>query len=200
MEMEFKDWFCLKQRESFTIDAKINPEDARFYFGRQQLADRMRKQISRSFIDPQIPKLMIWGPYGCGKTQTLHHLAYWLKNNKPDSCKGEPHVVHLEIEVQSKSSASKWHFQNMEALGMQKVQDWLGILFNKSADLEKELHRLIKDPNIVQAFSHLRGGGDLVYTSWRWLCGQVLTARELQAIKVTRNLGDIGIGDLVASL
>jgi len=55
--MEFKDWFCLKQRESFTIDAKIIPTDAQFYFGRKPLADRMRKQISRAFIDPQIPKM-----------------------------------------------------------------------------------------------------------------------------------------------
>jgi len=51
--MDFKNWFCLNQRESFTIDSKINPPDARFYFGRQQLDERMRKQITRAFVDPQ---------------------------------------------------------------------------------------------------------------------------------------------------
>ena len=69
--MDFKNWFCLKDRESFTIDPKINSADARFYFGRAQLDERMKNQVKRAFIDPQVPKMMVWGPYGCGKTQTL---------------------------------------------------------------------------------------------------------------------------------
>ena len=95
--MEFKNWFCLKDRESFTIDPKINPPDARFYFGRAQLDERMKNQIKRAFIDPQVPKMMVWGPYGCGKTQTLYYLAYWMEHETPASCKGKPHTVHLDI-------------------------------------------------------------------------------------------------------
>ena len=198
--MEFKKWFCLKERESFTIDAKINPTDARFYFGRAQLDDRMKKQIKRAFIDPQVPKMMVWGPYGCGKTQTLHYLAYWMESQTPPSCKGNPHTVHLEIEVRSKSTAAEWHLQNMEALGMAAVQGWLKGLFSKSADFDTELAKLTSDPNLVQAFNHLRGGGDLGFAAWRWLTGQTLSSKELQEIKVTRNLGSVGVGDLVASL
>src|SRR5438477_13154173 len=136
--MDFKNWFCLKDRESFTIDPKINSADARFYFGRAQLDQRMKNQLKRAFIDPQVPKMMVWGPYGCGKTQTLYYLAHWLQNKKPASCKNSPYVVHLEIEVQSKSTAANWHLQNMEALGMQVVQSWLQTLFNKSADFDSE--------------------------------------------------------------
>lgn len=198
--MEFKEWFCLKQRESFTIDPKINSEDARFYFGREQLKDRMHKQISRSFIDPQVPKLMVWGPYGCGKTQTLYYLDYWLTHDTPMSCKGSPHVVHLEIEVQSKSKASDWHLQNMEALGMESVQGWLQDLFGRSGNFDQELDKLTRDPNIVRAFGHLRGSGDLAFTAWRWITGQSLTAKELETIKVTRKLGDVGVGDLVSAV
>jgi DNA polymerase III delta prime subunit len=198
--MDFKTWFCLHQRESFTIDAKINPHDARFYFGRQQLDDRMKKQISRAFVDPQVPKMMVWGPYGCGKTQTLYYLAYELQNNKPSSCKANPHVVHLEIEVQSKSTAANWHLQNMEALGMQAVQDWVRKLYDKSANFDQEIAKLVADPNVGKVFGHLRGGGDLGFDAWRWLSGQKLTPKELQNIKVTRNLGDVGVGDLVSGL
>jgi hypothetical protein len=198
--MEFKQWFCLNDRESFTIDPKINPADARFYFGRAQLDQRMRNQIKRAFIDPQVPKLMVWGPYGCGKTQTLYYLAYGLEHNKPPSCKGKPHNVHLEIEVQSKSTASQWHLQNMEALGMQAVQKWLKDLFDKSANFEQALAQLTSDPNVIQVFNHLRGGGDLGFAAWRWLSGQKLSAKELQEIKVTRSLGEVGVGDLVAGL
>lgn len=198
--MDFRTWFCLKQRESFTIDPKINPADARFYFGRQQLDDRMRKQIARAFVDPQVPKMMVWGPYGCGKTQTLYYLAYWLQNNRPPSCKGTPHVVHLEIEVQSKSTAANWHLQNMEALGMEAVQTWVRKLYSQSANFEQAIQNLSPDRNIATVFGHLRGGGDIGFDAWRWLTGQKLSARELQNIGVTRNLGDVGVGDLVTGL
>jgi len=33
--MEFQEWFCLKGRDTFTIDPKISSEDAKFYFGRE---------------------------------------------------------------------------------------------------------------------------------------------------------------------
>lgn len=198
--MDFKNWFCLKDRESFTIDPKINSADAGFYFGRAQLGQRMKNQLKRAFIDPQVPKMMVWGPYGCGKTQTLYYLADWMEHDKPASCKGEPHTVHVEIEVRSKSTAAEWHLQNMEALGTAAVQGWLKELFSKSADFDSELVKLTSDPNLVQAFSHLRGGGDLGFAAWRWITGQSLSAKELQEIKVTRNLGSVGVGDLVASL
>lgn len=198
--MEFPEWFCLKDRENFRIDSKINPPDARFYFGRAQLDERMKNQIKRAFLDTHVPKMMVWGAYGCGKTQTLYYLAYWLEHNKPASCKRTPHNVHLEIEVQSRSTASQWHLQNMEALGMQVVQKWLKELFDKSPNFEQALGQLTNDPNVVQAFSHLRGGGDLGFSAWRWLSGQKLSSKELQEIKVTRNLGEVGVVDLVACL
>jgi len=198
--MEFKDWFCLNERERFTIDPKINPSDARFYFGRKPIEERILKQITRSFIDPQVPKMMVWGPYGCGKTQTLYYLAYCLQNNKPGSCVSSPHVVHLEIEVQSRSTAAHWHLQNMEALGIEAVQDWLSRLFNKSADFAEEVAKLTSEPNIVRTFGYLRGGGDLGFAAWRWLSGRKLSAKELQEIKVTRNLGDVGVRDMVLAI
>ena len=160
----------------------------------------MKKQIARAFIDPQVPKMMVWGPYGCGKTQTLYYLAYGLENSKPTSCKGTPHVVHLDIEVQSKSTAANWHLQNMESLGMQAVQQWVKNLFDNSTDFEKEIGKLTSDPNVAKVFSHLRGSGDLGFNAWRWLSSQKLTAKELQEISVTRNLGDVGVGDLVSGL
>ena len=200
MSTKFKEWFCLNGRETFTIDPRVNPDDARFYFGRDQVRDRMKKQINRAFIDPQIPKMMIYGSYGSGKTQTLHHLAYDLVNAKPKSCKGTPHVVHLDIEVQSKSMAEQWHLQMMESLGMATVQGWLQSLFTKSVDFEKEVDKLSGDPNLAMAFKQLRGGGDLAFNAWRWLTGAKLAPKELVEIKVTRSLADVGVGDMVAAL
>ena len=196
----FKDWFCLSGRETFTIDPKVNPTDARFYFGRDPLRDRMKKRIGQAFIDPQVPKMMIYGAYGSGKTQTLHYLAYELVQHTPRACKGKPHVVHLDIEVQSRSMADQWHLQMMEALGMTTVQGWLQALFSKSANFEQEIEKLSGDPNLATAFKQLRGGGDLAFNAWRWLTGAKLTARELVEIKVTRSLVDVGVGDMVSAL
>jgi hypothetical protein len=200
MSTTFKDWFCLNNRETFTIDPKVNPSDARFYFGRDQTRDRIKKQINRAFIDPQVPKMMIYGAYGSGKTQTLYYIAYQLVANPPSSCKGKPHVFHLDIEVQSKSMAEQWHLQMMEALGMETVRGWLQALYQKSANFETEVDKLTDDPNIANAFKELRGAGASSFNAWRWLTGQKLAAGDLQGLKVTCNLADVGVGDMVASL
>ena len=149
---------------------------------------------------PQVPKMLVWGPYGSGKTQTLYFLADWLVKHKPASCRKTPHVVHLEIEVKSKSTASHWHIQMVEALEMNIVQAWLQQLFAKSADFDKELTKITADPNIIRAFGHLRGSGPPAFNAWRWLSGQTLSATELQILTVTRSLGDVGVGDLVSVL
>ena len=195
----FQDWFCLKNRATFTIDPKVNPDDAKLYFGREQLRERIKKQVSRAFIDPQVPKMMFYGSYGTGKTQTLYHLAWDMKANKPASCKGQPHVVHLDIEVQSKSSADSWHLQMTEALEMATVKGWLDTLFNSSKNFEQEVAKLTPEANLQNGFKQLRGAGGLAFSAWRWLTGQDLSADELEDIGVTRCLGDVGVGDLVSA-
>jgi hypothetical protein len=196
----FQDWFCLKNRATFTIDPKVNPTDARLYFGRDTLLARIKKQMSRAFIDPQVPKMMFYGAYGSGKTQTLYHLGYELGAHPPVSCKAKPYVVHIDMEFQSKTMADHWHLQLMEALGMAVVQGWLQTLFKTAPNFDSEVDKLACDTNIATAFKELRGGGDLAFASWRWLAGQRLTAKELQEIKVTRNLADVGVGDMVAAV
>ena len=196
----FQSWFCLKNHATFTIDPKVNPDDAKLYFGRVQLRDRIQKQVSRAFIDPQVPKMMFYGAYGSGKTQTLYHMAWDMTANKPASCKGMPHVVHFDIEVQSKSSADSWHLQMTEALEMGTVQGWLQQLFGSTANFDQEVAKLTSEANIQMAFKQLRGGGDLSFNAWRWLTGQELAARELQEIRVTRRLGVVGVGDLVSAM
>lgn len=196
----FQDWFCLKNRATFTIDPKVNPDDAKLYFGRNELRDRIRKQVSRAFIDPQVPKMMFYGAYGSGKTQTLYYVAWDMQANKPASCKGQPHVVHADIEMQSKSTADSWHLQITEALEMGTVQGWLQQLFNAVPNFDQEIAKLTPEANIQTALKQLRGGGDLAFNAWRWITGQALAAKELQEIKVTRRLGDVGVGDLVAAM
>lgn len=195
--MNFKEWFCLKDRNSFTIDPKINPTDARFYFGRDEIKKQLKAQIRRAFVDPGIPKMVIYGSFGSGKTQTLYHLEYYMQNDPPKSLKSKPKTVNIVLEMQSKSNHLDWHLQLMEALGKDTVTKWVDILFNKVPNLEQFLEQVLDDYNLIQATKNLRGGGDMPLLAWRWLTGYRLTPNDLQRLQLTRNLGDVGAGDMV---
>jgi hypothetical protein len=197
---DFVQWFCLKDRLNFTIDPQINPDDARYYFGRDDIKERLQRQLRRSFIAPGVPKLMVWGPYGSGKTQTLFYLEHYLKIDTPNSCQGVPRMLYVAVEMRSNSTASHLHMQMMEALGKETVADWVRRLFDQVSNLDSALQDLTGDPNIALALKELRAAGDSTFTAWRWLTGQSLKTSELSSLSLTRNLDQIGAGDLVNAL
>lgn len=197
--MEFREWFCLNKRDSLNIDPKLNDDDAKFYFGRNEIMKQVNGLLRRSFIDPKTPKMIIFGPYGCGKTQLLYHLEYVLLHDPPETLKFEPYIVHLDIQMKSKSDHKHWHLQMMEALGMGVVKKWVEDVSKKVTNIEGELQSIFKDPNVAEAIRKLLIGG-VEYTAWRWLCGQELPAKDLEQLKVTRNLGYIGASDMAQAL
>jgi hypothetical protein len=197
---DFATWFCLKNRSNFTIDPQINPEDAQYYFGREDIKKQLQKQIRRAFIAPGIPKIMVWGPYGSGKTQTLFYLKHFLCTQTPSSAKGVPHTLYLTIEMRSNSTAANLHMQLMEALGKDIVSNWVRKLFDTNKDFDTTLLGIADEPNIFKALKELRATGESTFTAWRWLTGQTLPSKDLSGLQITRNLGDLGSGDLVTAL
>lgn len=198
--MDFKEWFCLNRRDSFTIDPKVNPDDAKFYFGRNEISKRIKKQLRISFVEPGVPKMVIYGSYGSGKTQTLYHLKHLLLSEKPEACKQILRILHLDLEMHSKSDCSDWHLQIMETLGKEVTAKWVDSLFGQVQNLDNEIRTLFRDNNLAESVKNLRVGGNTGLLAWRWLCGQSLPAGDLERLHVTRNLGDIGTGDLVNTL
>ncbi len=192
-----KDWFCLKDRDKFSIDPKINPNDARYYFCRNEVKERIKEQIQRSFIDPGVPKMIIYGSYGSGKTQTLYYLKHYLENDTPEICHEKPIFVHLDLEMKSRSDCWDWHLQLMEALGVETLSNWIEGIISEGKDIEEQLKKIFKDENYVKAMKDIRVGGDQGHLAWRWLCGKDLKPAELQRLKVTRSLGEVGSSDLV---
>ncbi len=198
---DFAKWFCLNNRQNFTIDPQVNPEDAQYYFGRNDIKERLQKQIRRAFIAPGIPKLMVWGPYGSGKTQTLYYLEYYLKTQPPNSAKGTPRTLYVTIEMRGNSNAAHLHMQLMEALGKNAVSAWVRRLFDEVKDFDRVLLELANnDSNIYLALKELRATGESPFVAWRWLTGQTLKTNELSSLQLTRNLGEVGAGDLVEVL
>jgi len=199
--MEFRDWFCLRNRVNFTIDPKISPDDARFYFGRADLKQKLEKQLRRTFVAPGTPKMMVWGPYGSGKTQTLFYLEWYLHHEKIPSLSLIPRTVNFAVEVQSKSDAASLHMQLLETLGKEVVSAWIRSLFSHVTDLMVALLEICPDdPNVAKGLEHLRAGGNISLTAWRWLTGQTMTTKELEELGVTRNLAQVGAGDMAAAL
>lgn len=195
-------WFSLKNRKSFSIDPKINEEDARFYFGREEIRKKLLTQLRRSFIDPGVPKIIIYGPYGSGKTQTLFHLKYYLQTSPPEWCMLKPRLVYFDLEMHSKSDCRNLHIQMMESLGKEVFSHWVDNFYSSSSlpEPDKELQKIFDDSNAFQAVKNTRGGGDMGLLSWRWLCGTDMKTSELQRIKVTSGLGELGAGDMVNTL
>ena len=191
--MEFKEWFCLNSRGSFTVDPMIYSSDSQFYFGRPDVKARLVDQINKSFIVPGVPKIILYGAYGSGKTQTLHHIDYFIANHPPRSLHHTPKPVHVVLEMESKSSYKEWHLQLMEALSKDTVTEWVNRAFDLAPDWDKFLKETLDDPNLVQAVKNLRGGGEPPLTAWKWLSGQPITAAELQRLNLTRRLGDVGV-------
>ena len=195
--MDFRDWFCLKDRDSFTIDPQITPDDARFYFGREEIKSQLKAQVRRGFVDPGVPKIVIYGSYGSGKTQTLYHLDHHLRTDPPKSLRFNPKTTMVVLEMQSKSDHLSWHLQLMEALGKDTVANWVDTLFGKVPNFDGLLTQMLGDHNLIQAVKTLRGGGEMPLLAWRWMSGYRLSPTELQRLQLTRNLGDVGAGDLV---
>ena len=69
-------------------------------------------------------------------------------------------------------------------------------------DFDKVLLELYRRqrPNIFLALKELRATGESPFVAWRWLTGQALSNSELSGLQLTRNLGEIGAGDLVEVL
>lgn len=198
---DFAKWFCLNNRQNFTIDPQVNPDDAQYYFGRNDIKERLQRQIRRAFIAPGIPKLMVWGPYGSGKTQTLYYLEYYLKTQPPNSAKGTPRTLYVTIEMRGNSNAAHLHMQLMEALGKNTVAVWVRKLFDEVKDFDRVLLELANnDSNIFLALKELRATGESPFVAWRWITGQGLKTNELSSLQLTRNLGEVGAGDLVEVL
>lgn len=80
------------------------------------------------------------------------------------------------------------------------MSNWVRELFKQVPDLKATLMELTSDPNVATGLEHLRTFGDINLTAWRWLTGQTISTKELETLDVTRNLGQVGAGDMVVAL
>lgn len=185
--------FCLKgDRKNFTINFRLNKEDAAAYFGKEKINDEIVRGIRERYTMGYQPKKYLYGQYGVGKTHTLFNIKYHLEDNPQGQ---ENYVVKcclIDAEFKEKTNYNYLHGQMMEAITLESVkkivEEYLAI--NAGPDLEEKLRINFVDANVARAIRALGYAGEPI-TLWKWLCGGSLSTAELASYNLTKNMDTV---------
>lgn len=196
--MNLKEYYHLK-KDTFTV----NPDtDAEVYFGGTELESRIRERILRDLNqDRAVPKFMILGPYGGGKTHNLRHIEYVLGTD-PTLRDELPHLRPLRYELAPIKSKERWtsvHTRIMNAIGFEVVRDAAATVLGTPERATDPFPHLVGERILrygetaiqasqAQIFRNLLFGGRQATLSWEWLKGRKLTVDETQMLATQANL------------
>ncbi len=172
-----KSWFGLKdEHNDFAIE---NDLDARLFFARQELDEKLQSMLRRSFRTGNPPKLVLYGDWGVGKTHTMRHVEYVIESIDDFRAK----VVFAELpDIAAKSTFQVAHAALLDALGFDIAKQWmLKFLTKHPTDLEERIQERTQSGDIAAAFACLLGRGDSSRAGWDWLRGITLSAAETRA-------------------
>src|SRR5262249_23736578 len=156
MMEKMADWYGLKAGHTdFYIE---NDADAEVFFARGQLDTQLQGILRRSFRTGNPPKFVLYGDWGVGKTHTLRHIEYVMRN-APGY---DAHVVFLELpDITAKASFQVAHAGLLDALGLERVKNWMLQFQTKHQSQSRDiLQRSTQSEDISKAFLTLIGFGD----------------------------------------
>lgn len=187
-----ENFFLRPGRRNFEIQFRTNEEDRKAYFGTSHLNLELTQSIRERYAMGLPPKKYLYGEYGSGKTHTLFNLKYHLEQNS-EALPFKILCPLIEGEFKKKTNYSYLHGQMMEAISLEEVRAVVQEYLAKHAtgDLGKTLREYFGDANIAKAIQGLGLGGQQI-TLWRWLCGHGLSASELNAHNLTKNMDTVG--------
>lgn len=197
--MNLREYYHLK-KDQFAV----NPDtDAKVYFGGAELLSRIRERILRDLNQERaVPKFMIFGPYGGGKTHNLRHIEYVLATD-PSLRDGLPHMRSMRYELANVRSKERWttvHTRIMNAIGFEVVKDAAATLLSTPERATDPLPYLTGEQQVLrfgetaiqasqaQVFRNMLFGGRQSTLSWEWLKGRKLTVDEMQMLGTQANL------------
>ena len=203
--MNLRDYYHLK-KDSFSISPW---DDADVYFGNQTLDENIRKRLETNFNQPrQVPKFGIYGPFGAGKTHTLHYIAHVLKTEFGADYPSE--TILLDISpIKAKESWRKVHADLINAVGLDRLKDAINRVLTQPEAARDPLAYL-RDKGILKygeaaiqssqakVFRALLFGGPLEASALEWLKGGSVKAGDAANLGVETMLTDTS--HLIAAL
>jgi hypothetical protein len=193
---KLQDFLCLRDRDTFTINPR---EDSELYFGRQELEKQLKDRIQNDLLLRGVPKIIMHGPYGSGKTHTLYHVRHYVQSQLDWDEKLEVIILSMG-PLKAKTSYQHLHRKLMDALGRDSVQRLAEAAIRRyvGPDLEEELRDYFDDSATANAVRFLCLGGKVSLAAWKWLCGDKLNSTEQEMLNIAHNL--TGTDELVRVL
>lgn len=167
-------WFGLKQGHiDFTI---ANDTDARLFFARHELDEKLQGILRRSFRTGNPPKFVLYGEYGVGKTHTMRHVQYVIEHNAEFRAR----VVFVELpDISAKSRFDVAHGALLDALGFDIARSWIQDYQRKHGQKSQDnIREFTQSGDIAIAFGNLGAFGDNSRIAWDWLRGVELNSTE----------------------
>jgi hypothetical protein len=181
---EFADWFCLNSDRTFAVSPNRDPE---FYFGRGELAESITQRLRRGITVQRVPKMVLFGAFGAGKTHTLYHIKWFLEHHL--ETRFEVRYVETPPDISRKSTYALLHRAMMDRVGVAAVRRLLEGFINRNLgpDLENRLRAyFLEDEDLVNVVRQLAQRGPQELTAWKWLRGEQLSDAQLSQIGVAR--------------
>jgi len=203
--MNLRSYFHLK-KDSFSIDPR---DDAEQYFGGSKLDERIRDRIETDFVQQrQIPKFCLYGPFGVGKTHTLHHVEYQLRTSISDDYPSEPIMLDLS-PIRSKERWSKVHSDLINAIGLGRIKKAVHNLLGDPEASQDPLdfltkHGVLKYGEVAikssqaKVFRALAFGGPMEAAALHWLKGGSVSKANAETLEIETELTEVS--HLVACL
>lgn len=173
--MSLKEYYGLRT-ESLSIDPWL---DSPQYFGDMAVPERIIDRIESDFVKPRgVPKFVVHGAYGSGKTHTLAFIKYTLENFKPYPT--EPLYVNM-APLSSRERYRRIHTRLVDAISLDSVIVAVETVMDSITNDDK-VQGLIGENilpfgddslKISQAniFRNLLFGGRQRQLSWEWMKG-----------------------------
>jgi Cdc6-like AAA superfamily ATPase len=172
------EWYGLKDgHKDFFIENDLH---ARLLFARSELDGELQSILRKSFRTSNPPKFVLYGDWGVGKTHTMRHIEH-VVGSTPGF---DAHIVLVEMpDITSKSTFQVAHSALLDALGLNRVKNWMVQFQTKNQSKAQELiQHQTQSEDISRALLTLIGYGENARICWDWLRGVELSSAEARSV------------------
>ncbi len=190
-QVDFRDWFCLKDgRDNYSI---VPERDQAFLFGEAQWREQIEEALKISLVLKEPVRLVWWGQYGIGKT---HRVLYMRHVIERDSLAFFPAYV-VSRDVADKSGFERLHYDLVNNLGHAEMRALVASYLQKIQLGQSKAELFDRITPVVDVANAVRRLGDsddeISAAAWRFLTGQELKGEQLAYAKVSKDQLDSSV-------